>query len=260
MLDKIKSAYIWTAVSLLFLIWYPFVGIIYLFDRDKAKYNTGRFFRYVGSAMTYVNPGWNITIEGEYPKNPRNPYIMVCNHLSNADIPIISRLPWDIKWIAKIELFKVPLIGRMMTWAGDIPVDRAKKGKREKTLFIAQDHLKNKASVMFFPEGTRSKSRRVIRFTDGAFILAIKNKVPILPMVIDGSSDCLPKDSWVFTGQSNVVLKLLPPVETAHLTKDDVGVLRDQVRNMIINQLAEWRQTTPEEVDDLIYSANNTDN
>jgi len=93
MIDKIKSAYIWTAVSLLFIIWYPFVGIIYFFDKDKAKYNTGRFFRYVGSAMTYVNPGWKIKIEGQYPENPRNPYVMVCNHLSNADIPIISRLP-----------------------------------------------------------------------------------------------------------------------------------------------------------------------
>lgn len=253
MFARIKSIYIWLAVILLFFIWYPLVGLIYLFDKDPAKYRTGRFFRYVGSAMSYINPGWKIKITGKKPENPRNPYIVVCNHLSNGDIPIISRLPWDMKWIAKIELFRVPIMGRMMSWAGDIPVDRKATGKREKTLFIAQDYLKNKVSVMFFPEGTRSKNGRVIRFTDGAFILAIKNKVPILPLVIDGTSNCLPKNNWVFTGESNVKLTILEPIETAHLTKEDVGMLRDMVRNKIIEQLATWRGVDPSEVDDLLH-------
>jgi 1-acyl-sn-glycerol-3-phosphate acyltransferase len=253
MLDKLKSIYIWVAVALLFIIWYPMVGLLYLFDRDPAKYNTGRFFRYVGAAMTYVNPAWKIKVMGTFPENPRNPYVIVCNHLSNADIPIISRLPWEMKWIAKIELFKIPVIGRMMTWAGDIPVDRAAKGKREKTIFVAQDNLRNNCSVVFFPEGTRSKTGRVIRFTDGAFILAIRNKIPILPLVIDGTSNALPKHSWVFTGESNVKLKVLEPIPTEHLTKEDLPVLRDQVRSIIINQLAQWRGVSVDEVDDLLF-------
>ncbi|TNE71756.1 1-acyl-sn-glycerol-3-phosphate acyltransferase [bacterium] len=259
MFDRIKSVYIWGAVILLFVIWYPMVGILYLFDRDPAKYRTGRFFRYVGAAMTYVNPAWKIKVSGKFPENPRNPYVIVCNHLSNADIPIISRLPWEMKWIAKAELFKIPVIGRMMTWAGDIPVDRSQKGKREKTIFIAQDNLRANASVIFFPEGTRSKTGRVIRFTDGAFILAVRNKIPILPLVIDGTSNALPKHSWVFTGESNVKLKVLEPIETAHLKKEDIPMLRDQVRDIIINQLAEWRGVDPAEVDDLIYEQNHTE-
>ena len=252
MFNRIKSIYIWTVIAILFFIWYPIVGLIYFFDKDPAKYHTGRFFRYVGAAMSYVNPTWKVTLMGDKPTNPRNPYIVVCNHLSNADIPIISRLPWEMKWIAKIELFRLPIIGRLMTWAGDIPVDRKATGKRERTLFIAQDNIKNKCSVMFFPEGTRSKTGKVIKFTDGAFILAIKNKVPILPLVIDGTSNALPKHSWVFTGESNVKLKILPPIETAHLTKDNVSDLRDEVRTKIMEQLAEWRGVTLAEVDGLL--------
>lgn len=255
MINRLKSIYVWGAIALLFLLWYPMLAIIQLFDRDPTKYRTGRFFRYVGAAMTYLNPSWKIEVIGELPENPRNPYVIVCNHLSNADIPIISRLPWDMKWIAKIELFRLPVIGRMMTWAKDIPVDRQQKGKREKTLFVAQDIIRNKTSVIFFPEGTRSKTGRVIRFTDGAFILAIKNKVPILPLVIDGTSNALPKHSWVFTGKSNVKLKVLPPVDTSTYskTKEDIARLRDDVRQIIINQLAEWRNVETSEVDDLIY-------
>ena len=100
-----------------------------------------------------------------------------------------------------------------------------------------------------FPEGTRTRDGRVIRFTDGAFRLAIKTQVPILPLALDGTSNALRKHDWRFGRADHIHLKVLPPVSTEGLTAADTEALRNQVRSMIIGQLAEWRNEAPELVD-----------
>jgi len=110
-------------------------------------------------------------------------------------------------------------------------------------------YLEQHCSVMFFPEGTRSIDGRVQRFADGAFQLAIKAKAAILPVALDGSFDCLPKKSWKFGPPLTIQIKVLPPVDTSSFTLDDVAVLREKVRQMIIQQVAEWRQAEPSAVD-----------
>src|SRR5699024_2861718 len=109
---------------------------------------------------------------------------MVCNHLSQADIPLISNLPWEMKWVAKKELFDLPIVGWMMKLAGDISVDRRAANRKKITFEQARYYLDNHCSVMFFPEGTRSRNGELKTFTKGAFELAIKEKVTILPLVI----------------------------------------------------------------------------
>ena len=252
MLLKVKSALIWTGIALLTIFWLPFVALFWLFERTKAKYWTGFLFRKLGHAYTFVNPAWKISIERDVKGiNPRRPFIVVCNHQSHADVPLISRLPWDMKWVAKSDIFKVPFVGWMMRMAQDIPVYRKSKNKKAMTIQNAQEAISGRSSVMFFPEGTRSKDGRVLRFTDGAFIVAIKNQIPILPLVIDGSSNCLPKNDWVFKNISHVRLKVLQPIETTGMTMDDLAEIRDRVRRIIIHQLAEWRNVDPSEVDTL---------
>lgn len=252
MLLKVKSALIWACIALLTLIWLPFVALFWLFERTPGKYWTGFLFRKLGHAYTFVNPAWKINIERETQSiDPRRPFIVVSNHQSHADVPLISRLPWDMKWVSKSEVFEVPVVGWMMRMARDIPVYRKSKNKKAITMKNAQKAISERCSVMFFPEGTRSKDGRLIRFTDGAFILAIKNQLPILPLVIDGSSDCLPKNDWVFRKISHIRLKVLEPIETAGMTMDDLAELRDRVRRIIIQQVAEWRNVDPSEVDSL---------
>jgi 1-acyl-sn-glycerol-3-phosphate acyltransferase len=104
---------------------------------------------------------------------------------------------------------------------------------------------------MFFPEGTRSPDGRVYRFNEGAFRLAIRLGVPILPLVVEGSRACLPKHSWKFGEATDVYLKILPPVETNGLAPEQTGALCEQVRRMIIQQLAQWRNVPPHQVDAL---------
>lgn len=251
MLSALQSIWTWTAIAVLLLVWLPLLAVVRLFDRDPAHYRTGRWFRRVGMAMTKVNPAWHIEITGEHPDNPRHPYIVVSNHQSNADIPIISCLPWEMKWVAKASLFRFPVVGWMLRLAGDIPVNRRDKISRARVLVHAKQVLAKNCSVMFFPEGTRSRDTRVHRFSDGAFRLAIKAQLPILPLAIDGTQDALPKHSWQFGRAEAVKLKVLPPISTTGLTADDTPALRERVRQQIIGELASWRNVLPETVDAL---------
>lgn len=251
MWNSIRSAGIWTATVLLIIMWVPFLAVIRLFDPDPVHYRTGRWFRRLGKAMTRINPFWKLDISGHKPANPHQALVVVCNHQSMADIPLISNLPWEMKWLAKVELFRLPLVGWMMRMAGDIPVDREAKGRRSNAVIHAFSYIKQECPVMFFPEGTRSNDGRVHRFTDGAFLLAIKAGCPVLPLAIEGSRECLPKNSWRFGQLNNIHIKVMKLVDTKGMTKQDIPVLRDRIRNMIIRQIAEWRGIEPALVDGL---------
>jgi 1-acyl-sn-glycerol-3-phosphate acyltransferase len=241
MRQKLFSVLIWTGIALLIAVWLPAMAVVRLFDRDPVRYRTGRFFRRLGSAISRINPNWKITIEGAEGIDDRRPYIVVCNHLSNADIPLISNLPWEMKWIAKKELFELPVVGWMMRMAQDISVDRSSSTKRIGVFKQCSFYLNNNCSVMFFPEGTRSRDGRMKRFSLGAFDLAIKKNIPILPLVIDGTQDCLPKKDWVFTTNAYVKLRVLEPVHTNDLSPEKSKELMQSIRNDMLAQLSKWR-------------------
>lgn len=226
--------------------------IIKTFDRNPTRYTTGRWFRKLGKAITALNPAWKVKVEGHIEIDDSKPYVMVCNHLSNADIPVISNLSWEMKWVSKKELFSVPVTGWMMTWAKDISVDRKSKNKGAAVFKQSSFFLDNNVSVIYFPEGTRSKSGKLNKFARGAFEIAIRKKVDIIPLVIDGTQNCLPKNTWKFGKADAIRLKVLPPISTDGLKKDDVLDLTDSVRKVIRKELAEWRGVSEEEVDGLV--------
>ena len=247
MLHTLRSLWAWFAIGGLVVAGLPLVALVRLFDRDPARYATGRMFRRVGAAMTRVNPAWRVRVEGAFPADPRRPYVVVSNHQSNADIPVISRLPWEMKWVGKAELFRIPIAGWMMRLAGDLAVDRGEGRSRAAVLVKARDVLARRCSVMFFPEGTRSKDGRVLPFTDGAFRLAIKAGVPVLPLAVEGTMGALPKHDWRF-GTADIRLAVLPPVSTDGLTAADTVALRERVRALIADRVATWRGTDADAV------------
>lgn len=241
MKQKVFSAFIWLGICLLIVLWLPLLFIVSLIDRDPVKYRTGKVFRKLGFVISKINSNWHISIDGETDIDDRTPYVVVSNHLSNADIPLISNLPWEMKWVAKTELFKLPILGWMMRLAKDIPVDRNSTLKKVgvfKTVGYVLDH---NCSVMFFPEGTRSRNGQLKKYSSGAFALAIEKGVPVLPLVIDGTQECLPKKTWVFTKNVYIRLKVLRPVSTKNLTKKDISSLMEDVRQKQANQLCRWR-------------------
>lgn len=240
MLLAIRSVWIWTASAILVLTWVPLMGIVRLFDRDPLHLRTARWFRRLGRLFTRVNP-WRIHITGLEHFDPHQTYVVVSNHQSLADIPIVSHIRVDAKWMAKAELFRLPLVGPMLRMAGDVPVDRTDMRKAARSLLECSKLLRRGCSIVFFPEGTRSLDGKVLPFNDGPFQLAIREQKPILPLVVEGSGNALPRHTWIFSEAQDVQLRVLEPVYCDGYTTKQTAELRDLVRQRIVDELDRLR-------------------
>lgn len=232
--DRIVSAGVWTATGLLVLPWTAWMGLVYLATahRDPGRYAVGRWFRRCGVVVSTINPFWRFRVTGVRITDPRRPYVVVSNHESMADIFLGCHVPWEMKWLSKQEVFRIPFMGWMMRMAGDIPVRRGERNSRRDALEACRDRLGKRVSVMILPEGTRSGTGELLPFKTGAFRLAIEEQVPVLPVAIAGTRDALPKGSLAF-GRAHAELRVLEPVETAGMTAADAPALRDGVKGMI---------------------------
>jgi 1-acyl-sn-glycerol-3-phosphate acyltransferase len=199
---------------------------------DRGRYWVGYLFRRIGPVMAALNPLWQFRYTGTLPADPRRPYVVVSNHESFADNLLISHLPWEMKWLSKAELFRVPLLGWMMQLAGDVPVRRGFGPSAVEAMARCREALARRVSVMIFPEGTRSTTAQMLPFKDGAFRLAVDAGVAILPLALHGTRDALAKHDWRFN-RSKATVRVLQPVETAGMTAADVPALRDRVRGII---------------------------
>lgn len=192
---------------------------------------------------------------------PATTYLVVSNHQSITDIPLISRLPLTLKWVAKKSLFDVPVTGWMMRMAGDIPVDLRNPKNKQEVLNTANKCLQQNCSVLFFPEGRRTSDGRLNRFGRGAFELAVSTKTPVLPIVIDGLYQVLPSAQWKFRTTERIRLRVLPPVETNGMAIKDAEYLRERIRFKMLQQLSAWRNQPEEQIDGVLLEAreNKTD-
>lgn len=232
--QTVASIWSWFVLVTLILIWFPLMAVTRVVTApfDRGRYAVGLLFRKIAPAMAALNPLWHFRRSGSFPIDPRRPYVVVSNHESFVDILLISHLPWEMKWLSKAELFRIPVLGWMMQLAGDIPVHRGVGASAIEAMVRCREVLADKVSVMIFPEGTRSTTGRLLPFKDGAFRLAIEAGVPILPLAVSGTGTALRKHDWRF-GRSVAEVKVLEPVETAGLTVEDVPKLKAMVRDRI---------------------------
>jgi 1-acyl-sn-glycerol-3-phosphate acyltransferase len=238
------SLWVWLVFGLATLAMLPVMLLIFLLTawKDPGRYLVGRAFRLIGVLTFKVNPLWTVRVSGVRIANPRNPYVVVSNHESFADILLLCNLPWEMKWMSKVEILRIPYLGWMMALAGDIPVDRGSRESAVRALERCRQTLRNRVSVMIFPEGTRSTTDAMLPFKDGAFRLAIKTGMPILPLALVGTRDALAKHDWRF-GRADAHVRVLPPVEVAGHTLKTVDALKEKVRAMIEEARAEMRAT-----------------
>jgi len=240
MLRLLRSLWIWTATSTLILLWAPLLGAVRLFDTEPLHLRTGRWFRRLGRLVAKVNP-WNIEFSGGEHVVPNQTYVIVSNHQSLADIPVISHMRLDMKWLAKAELFRFPVFGWMMRMAGDVSVDRTDRRKAARAMMQCARYLRQRCSVVFFPEGTRSLDGDVLPFNEGPFQLAIREHVQILPVVVEGSGAALPRNSWIFGGKQNIRFSILKAVSVDGWDVKRTTELRDAVRQIIVDELSRLR-------------------
>ena len=137
------------------------------------------------------------------------------------------------KWVAKESLFKIPVLGWNMSLARHIQLKRGEFSSVKKVYREAGEWLNRGISVVFFPEGTRSDNLAIGEFQNGAFKLAIKQKVPVLPILIQGTRDAIPKGSWRFTTRISCLIKVLPPIDTSIYLSADYNRLRDLAREQL---------------------------
>jgi 1-acyl-sn-glycerol-3-phosphate acyltransferase len=229
------SIWTWLVLTISLVVGLPVMALLRLATApfDRGRYLVGRAFRLIGGVIpATLNPLWHFRWSGTPPADPRRPYVVVSNHESFADILLISHLPWEMKWLSKAELFRVPLVGWMMQLAGDVPVKRGFGPSAVEAMRACRERLSQRVSVMIFPEGTRSPRGDLLPFKDGAFRLAIEAGVPVLPLVVAGTRTALPKRGFIMR-PARAEVHILDPVETSGMTVEDAGRLRDQVRGII---------------------------
>ena len=233
-MQRLLSAFAWVATILVVLFGVVYVAAVWIVTApfDRGRYHAGRAFRQLAVTVVALNPLWHFETEGEAPENPRLPYVAVSNHESYADIFLISHFPWEMKWLSKDTMFRIPVMGWMMRMANDIPIVRGKRESVVSAMKGCRDRLGKRVSVMIFPEGTRSPDGDLLPFKDGAFKLAIEAGAPILPIAVAGTRDCMAKGSFAFR-RARAKARVLPPIPTTGLTNQDVAGLRDRTRMLI---------------------------
>jgi 1-acyl-sn-glycerol-3-phosphate acyltransferase len=236
------SLWSWLVLGVVVLIWLPLMALVRIVTSpfDRGRYWTGRLFRKLAVVHQRLNPLWRFEVRGTLPTDPRRPYVVVSNHESFVDILLISHLPWEMKWLSKVEMFKIPVVGWLMRLANDVPLRRGERDSVVAALAACHDRLRQRVSVMVFPEGTRSPSGEMGSFKDGAFRLAIEAGTPILPLAVHGTRSALRKHDWRL-GRSHAFVEVLEPIDTTGFTLDDVATLRDMTRDRIVEGVQRLR-------------------
>jgi 1-acyl-sn-glycerol-3-phosphate acyltransferase len=203
-----------------------FVASVYLLTRpfDPRRLASGRALRLVAKSAAVFSPIWKFRIHGELPQKLAPRTVCVSNHCSHTDVFLICHVPWEMKWLAKRSLFKLPFIGWGMWLVGDVGVERG-SSKALLALEECKRWLERGVPVMIFPEGTRSKTGETQPFKDGAFRLAIDAGAEILPMAVAGTESALPKHDWR-PGRAYGVLRVGQPISTLGMTPEDVPRLK----------------------------------
>ena len=201
--------------------------------RDALNFSMS-VFADVASALI----GLNLTIKGEHHLWSQRPAIFLFNHQSNVDMVIIARLlRRDISGVGKKEIGDIPLIGRVLEFSGVVLIDRKDSQRAIETMKTLVDTMRIEGkSVCMSPEGTRSITPKLAPFKKGAFHLAIQAGVPVVPIVIQNSSDIMPKGDMIYR-PATVEVEVLPPVDTSAWSADTIDEHVASVRNMYLEAL-----------------------
>ena len=226
----IRTLYILTWVVLATLVCGILVIVLSFFVRSGNPLH--KIARFWGKSILVVS-GVKVCVKGLSNIDLSAPYIYMPNHQSNFDIPVLlGHLTVQFRWLAKMELFKIPIFGRAMRKAGYISIDRYHRESAIESLKVAANKIKNGVSVLIFPEGTRSRDGKIQPFKKGGFVMAIDSGIPIVPVVITGTRAIMPKGRFrVYPGHVSMFIR--KPIDTSTYIRETKEVLMESVRRVI---------------------------
>jgi len=186
-----------------------------------------------------------ISVSGLSNIEPDRSYVYMANHQSNFDIPaLLGYLPVQFRWLAKAELFKIPVFGRAMRGAGYVKIDRFNQESAFESINEAAEKMKNGVSIMIFPEGTRSKDGSIKPFKKGGFVMAIDSGVPIVPVILRGTWSIMAKSS-LRINHGGVEMEIAKPIETTGYSRETKEELMDKVRTAICQGFEQGGEAVP---------------
>ncbi|MGA7616822.1 MAG: lysophospholipid acyltransferase family protein [Thermoanaerobaculia bacterium] len=160
-------------------------------------------------------------------------YIIVGNHYSYLDIPVLlATIPQPVRFMAKASLFQIPLFGWGLKSAGFIPIDRKRRSRNLRAFELAGERIRKGNTIVIFPEEGRSRSKEMKPFQRGAYLLALKSELPILPVAIDGTYEVLPA-TRLSVHPGVVTVHVSEPIETTGLTVSAKKHLMETTRERI---------------------------
>jgi 1-acyl-sn-glycerol-3-phosphate acyltransferase len=206
-----------------------------LFDRHgKAAYRASQMW----TALILRMGGVVLRVSGREHIDPQQQYVFMVNHQSNLDIPVLvqSLVSFQLRWIAKKELLWVPFFGWAMWASRHITIDRSDPLTAIKSLKRAKERIAAGISIVVFPEGTRSRDGKLLRFKKGGFLLAAQSNRPIVPVTINGSRQVLPAGAWRLR-RGIVEVNIGEPIAVDGFGPGTLRHLSNQVRQAIEKKL-----------------------
>jgi 1-acyl-sn-glycerol-3-phosphate acyltransferase len=217
------------AAVLTLILGFLTVPLVYILHPKITNYLTGVLWARLLCALTPVK----IWKKGRKNKLKKQSYVIVSNHSSSFDILVLyARLGFDFKWVMKKELRKVPGLGVACEKLGHIFIDRSSPKAALDTIEKAEEHIKGGTCVVFFPEGTRSRTGKMGEFKKGAYKLAFDLGLPILPVTIKGTFDILPTGSFnLFPGKVKLIYH--KPIDIEQYSWEKVEELMNHTKEVL---------------------------
>jgi 1-acyl-sn-glycerol-3-phosphate acyltransferase len=228
---------IWTtAVGLAALLWW---GPVVIFQASRGQKDApwyAMITRRWARSVIWAG-GCPVVVHGSQNVRPGVPQVIASNHISWFDVfALASVIEVPFHFVAKKELLSIPLFGRALEAAGHVSIDRSNRDRAIESLRAAGDKIRrNPGAVVIFPEGTRSRTGRLMPFKKGAFMLAAESRVAVVPTAITGSFEIMRKGSWRIQSRT-IHIHFLPPIpepEVTALAAEGIDALMDAVRARI---------------------------
>jgi len=225
---------------------FPFALIVWLvtFPFDKKHLVLHYYSCFWGSMFIWTNPMWRVKIANRDRIRIGETYILVSNHQSMFDICLIYRLFKPFKWVSKSENFLLPVIGWNLRMNEYIKIERESRKSIMKMMQDCEKAIGEGNSIMMFPEGTRTVDGELRSFKTGAFMLALKTRTPIIPIVIDGSIKVLPKKGWILSPNRNIKLNVLEEIPAEKFEQMEVNELTKMTREIMEKELHRIRRNS----------------